>query len=70
VARLARARGKPIVGVAGAVADSAELRAQFDLLFGIKPAEMPLAEAMARTAELLGAAVRAHAAELRALPRP
>lgn len=70
VARLARAHGKPIVGVAGAVADSAELRAQFDLLFGIKPAEMPLAEAMARTAELLGAAVRAHAAELRALPRP
>lgn len=70
VARLARAQGKPVVGVAGAVADSAELRAQFDLLLAIKPAEMPLAEAMRRTAELLGATVRAHAAELRALPRP
>ncbi|MEN9814897.1 MAG: hypothetical protein RLZZ412_879, partial [Verrucomicrobiota bacterium] len=70
VARLARTQGKPVVGVAGAVADSAELRAQFDLLLAIKPAEMPLAEAMRRTAELLGATVRAHAAELRALTRP
>jgi len=52
------------------VADSAELRAQFDLLLAIKPAEMPLAEAMRRTAELLGVAVHAHAAELRALTRP
>ncbi|MEY4271150.1 MAG: hypothetical protein RL250_16, partial [Verrucomicrobiota bacterium] len=30
---------------------------------------MPLAEAMARTAELLNATLRAHGAELRALPR-
>ena len=69
VARLARAHGKTVLGVAGSVADSEELRAQFDLLLGIKPAAMPLAEAMARTAELLGAAIRAHAAELRALRR-
>ena len=67
VARLARQLGKQIVGVAGSVDDSAELRAQFDLLIGIKPAAMPLDEAMRRTGELLESAVRAHAAPLRAL---
>ena len=67
VARLARQLGKQIVGVAGSVDDSDALRAQFDLLIGIKPAEMPLDEAMRRTGELLESAVRAHAAPLRAL---
>jgi L-2-hydroxyglutarate oxidase LhgO len=47
--------------------NSAGLRAQFDLLIGIKPASMPLAEAMASTGELIEAAVTAHAAELRRL---
>lgn len=69
VARLARAQGKPVVGVAGAVADAATLRAEFDLLLPVKPAAMPLAEAMARTAELLAGTIRAHADALRALPR-
>jgi len=67
VARLARQLGKKIVGVAGSVDDSDALRAQFDLLIGIKPAEMPLEEAMRRTGELLESAVRAQAAPLRAL---
>ena len=67
VARLARQLGKKIVGVAGSVDDSPALRAQFDLLIGIKPATMPLDEAMRRTGELLESALRAHAAELRAL---
>ncbi len=67
VARFARRAGKKIVGVAGSVDDSAELRAQFDLLIGIRPATMPLAEAMRRTGELLESAVAAHAAPLRAL---
>ena len=67
VARLARQLGKKIVGVAGSVDDSPALRAQFDLLIGIKPATMPLDEAMRRTGELLESAMRAHAAELRAL---
>ena len=67
VARLARRLGKKVVGIAGAVADSAALRAQFDLLIAIKPAAMPLDEAMRRTGELIGSAVRAHAAPLRAL---
>ena len=67
VARLARQLGKKIVGVAGSVDDSPALRAQFDLLIGIKPATMPLDEAMRRTGELLESAVHAHAAELRAL---
>jgi len=67
VARLARQLGKQIVGVAGSVDESDALRAQFDLLIGIKPAEMPLEEAMRRTGELLESAMRAHAAPLRAL---
>jgi glycerate kinase len=67
VARLARRLGKRIVGVAGSVDDSAGLRAQFDLLIGIKPATMPLDEAMRRTGELIESAVAAHAAPLRAL---
>lgn len=67
VARLARRLGKKIVGVAGSVDDSAALRAQFDLLIAIKPATMPLEEAMRRTGELIESSVRAHAAPLRAL---
>lgn len=67
VARLARRLGKKVVGVAGAVDDSAALRAQFDLLIPIKPAAMPLAEAMRRAGELIESAVRAHASPLRAL---
>ena len=67
VARLARRLGKRIVGVAGSVDDSTALRAQFDLLIPIKPAAMPLDEAMRRTGELIETAVRAHAATLRAL---
>ncbi len=67
VARLARRLGKKVVGVAGSVDDSAALRAQFDLLIAIKPATMPLDEAMRRAGELIEAALRAHAAPLRAL---
>ncbi len=67
VARLARRLGKKVVGVAGSVDDSAALRAQFDLLIGIKPAAMPLDEAMRRTGELIEAAVRDQAAAVRAL---
>lgn len=67
VARLARRLGKKVVGVAGSVDDSPALRAQFDLLIGIKPPAMPLDEAMRRTAELITSGVRGHAAELRGL---
>lgn len=67
VARLARRLGKQIVGVAGSVDDSAALRAQFDLLIAIKPVDMPLAEAMRRTGELIETAVRAQGAALCAL---
>jgi glycerate kinase len=61
VARLARRLGRKIVGVAGSVDHSPGLR------IGIKPAAMPLDEAMRRTGELIESAVRAHAAPLRAL---
>ncbi len=67
VAKLARALGKKVVGVAGGVGDGPGLRACFDLLIGVKPADMPLAEAMRRTDELIQAALAAHATELRAL---
>ena len=67
VARLARKLGKPVVGVAGSIDESSALRAQFDLLIAIKPVEMPLAEAMRRTGELIESAVRAHATQLRGL---
>ena len=67
VARLARRLGKKIVGVAGSVDDSAALRAQFDLLIPIKPAAMPLDEAMRRTGELIEDALRAHVGPLRDL---
>ena len=67
VARLARRLGKKVVGIAGSVDDSAALRAQFDLLIAIKPAAMPLDEAMRRTGELIESAVFAHVAPLRAL---
>ena len=69
VARLARGRGKPVAGVGGSVEDSAELRAQFDLLVEAKPREMPLAEAMRQAGDLLEAAVARHADALRALSR-
>ena len=67
VARLARRLGKKIVGIAGSVDDSSALRAQFDHLIAIKPAAIPLDEAMRRTGELIETAVRAHIAPLRAL---
>ena len=67
VARLARRLGKKVVGVAGSIDDSAGLRAQFDLLIAIKPAAMPLEEAMRRTGELIESAVRGQTAALRAL---
>lgn len=67
VARLARRLGKKVVGVAGTIDDSPGLRAQFDLLIPVKPAALPLDEAMRRTGELLESAVRDHAAALRAL---
>jgi len=67
VAKLARAHGKKVVGVAGSVGDSPGLRACFDLLIGVKPEAMPLAEAMRRTDELIRTALVAHADQLRAL---
>lgn len=56
VARLARALGKRVIGIAGAVERGAGLEAEFDLLLAAKPEAMPLAEAMARGAALVEAA--------------
>jgi len=67
VAQMARAAGKRVAAFAGAIDDSPALRAHFDLAHAIKPADMPLAEAIARAAELLEAAVLKAVPEIRAL---
>jgi glycerate kinase len=67
VAKLATSLGKKVVGIAGSVTDAPGLRECFDLLISIKPADMPLPEAMRRTDELIGTALLANAAALRAL---
>ena len=63
------ARSPSAIFLGGSVEDSAELRAQFDLLMEAKPREMPLAEAMRQAGDLLEAAVARHADALRALSR-
>lgn len=70
VANLARELGKPVAAFAGAIEAEDQLRTRFDLLCAIKPAAMPLAEAMQRGPELLGAAVLRQAEALRALAQP
>lgn len=67
VARLARSLGKKVVAIAGGIADSPALHREFDLMIATKPAEMPLAEAMRRTPELIAAAASRHREALRAL---
>ena len=70
VAIMAREVGKPVAAFAGAIEAREQLSTRFDLLCAIKPADMPLAEAMQRGPELLGAAVLQQAEALRALARP
>lgn len=53
VARMARAMGKRVVGIAGGVERGVGLEAEFDLLAATKPEAMPLTEAMARGAGLI-----------------
>jgi glycerate kinase len=67
VAQMARAMGKRVAAFAGAIDESPALRAHFDFAHAIKPAEMPLAEAIARAGELLEAAVLRAVPEIRAL---
>lgn len=57
VSDMARELGKPIAAFAGAIEAEDQLRTRIDFLCAIKPAEMPLAEAMRRGPELLEAAV-------------
>ena len=53
VARMARGKGKRVVGIAGGVERGVGLEAEFDVLVATKPEAMPLAEAMARGAGLI-----------------
>lgn len=53
VAQMARRLGKKVVAFAGAIEPSPALLANFDAMHALKPAEMPVAEAMARASELL-----------------
>lgn len=67
VAMMARSLGKKTVAFAGSIEDSPALRAHFDLAYAIKPAEMPLSEAMVRADELLSAAAQRAVPEIRGL---
>ena len=67
VAEMARQQGKPVIAVAGMVEDSPAVRARFNLALAVKPEAMPLAEAMARGAELIEETVAQHAAQFREL---
>ena len=67
IAQMARRLGKRVIAFAGSIEENAELRARFDLAYAIKPAEMPLTEAVARAQELLDQTVRVSAPEIRAL---
>lgn len=67
IAQMARRLGKRVIAFAGAVEDSPALRAHFDFTCSIKPAEMPLAEAILRAEELLMKAARESAPQIRAL---
>lgn len=57
VAQMARAMGKRVIGIAGIIKHSEELRAIFDEMIEVKPPAMPVAEAITRAAELVEEAV-------------
>lgn len=67
VAQMARKHGRKVIAIAGAVEDSDAVRECFDLAYGVKPADMPLAEAMRRGAELIEETVVQHAGRFREL---
>ncbi len=69
VAAMARQLGKRVYGVGGIVEDNANLRAAFDGLFAVKPANMPIPEAIARAAELLEETVARNVDSLTAMVR-
>lgn len=58
IAQMARRLGKKVIAFAGAVEDSPLLHSHFDFTRATKPADMPLAEAIARAEELLAVAVQ------------
>ncbi len=70
VADLARAAGKPVVGVGGLVESRRELLAKFDAIWQAKPEDMPVAEALSRAAELLEDCAARNAESIGALVGP
>jgi glycerate kinase len=58
VAETARAMGKPVIGIGGVIEAREELQSRFEALFQVKPDSVPVAEAMKKGRELLGAATR------------
>jgi glycerate kinase len=69
VAAMARLLGKPVVGIGGMVDENRTLRASFDALYAVKPASMPIPEAIARAAELLEETVARKTESLTAMVR-
>lgn len=64
IAQMARRLVKKVIAFAGAVEDSPLLHSHFDFTRATKPADMPLAEAIARAEELLEIAVRESARDI------
>lgn len=58
VAEMARAMGKPVIGIGGVIEAREELCSRFEALFQVKPDSLPVAEAMKQGRELLSAATR------------
>jgi glycerate kinase len=69
VAAMARQLGRRVVGLGGIVDDNPTLRSSFDALYAVKPAKMPIPEAIARAAELLEETVARSVDSLKALVR-
>jgi len=67
IAMMARRLGKSVAAIAGSIEDCPALHAHFDLLFQVKPADMPLSEAIAKAHELLTATAERAVPEIRRL---
>lgn len=67
VAEMARAAGKPVVGIGGMVESRAELLAKFDAIWHARPEGLPVAESIARAAELLEDCAAANAGWIEAM---
>jgi glycerate kinase len=69
IAKMARAAGKPVVGIGGIVESRDELLARFDAIWEARPEGLPLTDCIVRAAELLEDCVQTNAGQIGALAR-